>query len=1008
MTRMLLPRPRFLWCCFLAPLLLQSNPSAHELYVPELYRRPLRLFVPSDDNHGPPASSPGLEEDETKARVENDTETIEIVDGQQLQIDKNPPKNGLPQLNAVALRAIEGLPGPIYALSAIGPARVGKSFWLGQIAKSLLTSNTGTGTPLESIFAVSDTSESCTEGAWALAVDLANVTNSRQEAQEQVFEIVEEHLPQRLEGTGSTLSTSSTSHHGFEDLQADVSLRNLLPSRGTLLLLDLQGSDKGSETEVALADQLTAILARFSSRSLFFLDRHVEASKLEFFDRVAFTGKALRRDSAFLPATTFVIRHPLRLPKQYTTRVDEFRAVLGTERWDVASSRVLELPEIDVENGTLVLQQARKLMVDLLSGVGGAHDDTLESSLFGGDNAELLPPLRLQEGGLLDGAGFRQMLSQTVEWLQSKERNLDDFFFREASVRTRVCRARFALLEKELEDRVRTGMGLDGPSNPSGSTVDAFSLEDTFLNWCPHDEALRKRAVALVEATRKKLVGGPIWQAVSFIFRAGVFVLIQLPNETASTVRNATFLVSSSILATRERLVFVAGLILLACLYKILSGKSTTQMVRNFSVGALRHSFYGLRCSITCLAPCLLLSNRSFRRVWTPIADEAREWFHTIAERLCTMLLAAQSMSENTGKAAGDLHGLSSKIPLAGGSQTSSTWCGVGSYVLVEFFGSNIDYLLYGLLIAFLWFAVPQLLILVDALLVQRLLLPFVIDPICGSVFGKRFFVHSNRRAGGGGVSTTTSSSISSFNTNVDESDDEELLFDAGPVRHNLEVGVLANGKNVAFGDDGEEVNVSVGYGSRVVCARTLSRVLALLRELVSVPASFTDLIRLHVFDYERRPKVENRKKTWDLSHSEHRSYTEQKIAELLASDAYRLRVEMLKTQQAVPATWGWKAHYARFAKGTAVPATGRADSTNTEATNELLSSSGGSIARSRSKSGRNKKMGRASNAGDKTSRSSRSTACSSQHEEEGEDDHIIDDVSKRIHQIYAMLGTAK
>lgn len=53
------------------------------------------------------------------------------------QEEENIPESnwGIWSLNPEALTFLKTLPAPIYAISAIGPARVGKSFWLGKLAE---------------------------------------------------------------------------------------------------------------------------------------------------------------------------------------------------------------------------------------------------------------------------------------------------------------------------------------------------------------------------------------------------------------------------------------------------------------------------------------------------------------------------------------------------------------------------------------------------------------------------------------------------------------------------------------------------------------------------------------------------------------------------------------------------------------------------------------------------------------------------------------------------------
>ena len=47
---------------------------------------------------------------------------------------------------------------------------------------------------------------------------------------------------------------------------------------------------------------------------MFFVEGHLQTSKVQFFDRVAHTSKLLRNDSSFELMTDYVLRRGLKLP----------------------------------------------------------------------------------------------------------------------------------------------------------------------------------------------------------------------------------------------------------------------------------------------------------------------------------------------------------------------------------------------------------------------------------------------------------------------------------------------------------------------------------------------------------------------------------------------------------------------------------------------------------------------------------------------------------------------
>lgn len=210
----------------------------------------------------------------------------------------------------------------------------------------------------------------------------------------------------------------------------------------------------------------------FSSRALFFLERHLETSKMLFYDRVVYTAKLLRNDSSYELNTSYILRRPLRLPARFQSREAEFAEALGPSRWHDSFSRVFELPELDTDNDEIVWYWAYSLWSFISVGVNGSSikksqssrdeltdDATLDPHRHGWRNfsragiangtdvhertvrdrgksinlhVPVLKPLRLGDGTILDGPGLRAVMEETLQWLQTDD--LDNFFMSVESV----------------------------------------------------------------------------------------------------------------------------------------------------------------------------------------------------------------------------------------------------------------------------------------------------------------------------------------------------------------------------------------------------------------------------------------------------------------------------------------------------------------------------------------------------------------------------------------------
>ena len=112
------------------------------------YSHPMSLFVEKGEN-SPLVNIVGGDGSTTSSRIFDN--------------DNNKGDNKL-VLNPEAKKTLGKLEAPIYVISAIGAARVGKSFWLGKLAKE----HGFTG----DLFKVSDESAACTNGAWFVAVKM--------------------------------------------------------------------------------------------------------------------------------------------------------------------------------------------------------------------------------------------------------------------------------------------------------------------------------------------------------------------------------------------------------------------------------------------------------------------------------------------------------------------------------------------------------------------------------------------------------------------------------------------------------------------------------------------------------------------------------------------------------------------------------------------------------------------------------------------------------------------
>ncbi len=70
--------------------------------------------------------------------------------------------------------------------------------------------------------------------------------------------------------------------------------------------------------------------------------------------------------------------------------------------------------------------------------------------------------------------------------------------------------------------------------------------------------------------------------------------------------------------------------------------------------------------------------------------------------------------------------------------------------------------------------------------------------------------------------------------------------------------------------------------------------------------------VNVQLLKREWRPKVPNRRSSWDLTDRGHRSYTERAIQNLVNSPEYNLKCNILGAVHPVPVQWDWDAHYSR------------------------------------------------------------------------------------------------
>ena len=223
------------------------------------------------------------------------------------------------EFNPAALEVLDGLKAPIYSIVAIGPARVGKSFWMSEVLRLLERERWGGGDVelSDSLDVASGDRRGRGSAARSTAPEVP------------VHGGAEENVTMGERGKNGSTSLEDTTRGGNErnsiwsnepenlSLEAAPSAPAvyfetsdlseactdgvwLFPTafrNHTILVFDLQGSDKGSDAEVRAADQLSAFVSLFSSKVYFFLKEHIERSKLKFFEQVVDVGRVLRNDS---------------------------------------------------------------------------------------------------------------------------------------------------------------------------------------------------------------------------------------------------------------------------------------------------------------------------------------------------------------------------------------------------------------------------------------------------------------------------------------------------------------------------------------------------------------------------------------------------------------------------------------------------------------------------------------------------------------------------------------
>ncbi|CAD7925280.1 unnamed protein product [Amoebophrya sp. A120] len=832
-------------------------------------------------------------------------------------------RSGL-QLDPAALAELQTLPWPFYAAAAIGPARVGKSFWLGQIAR-LLNRN------VTKLFEVSDTSESCTSGAWFLSVDLAKA---------------DKHILRKNAALENFYAKSQKSHRNQGAGP---------PQRGTLLLFDLQGSDKGSAADLQATDYLSAFVALFASRSLFFFEKHVEFSKAAFYERIAYAGKVLKNNPNFVPAVSFVVRRPMKLPKKYATREQELADVLNIQTDRVINDaehdhkhnyedyfRVFELPELDVEDSSVSETWAEKLLQDAVLGLDGK--DTNYGST--------LPSLQTSDGTVLDAAGLIALMEEIASWLRTS--NADQFFQVQDSVREKVCRSRMqdlvrrvflakkakstasekdeqsAINVEELYEDVAaqfdaetvawffrettTGQyeinlktdSLNRVEELHSSPISLFLVQNgglrrTFFDWCT-DKAVRTKALTFLRDHLAKVHE----QRRGFFNRFKSFLALFVWTGPIRAVEGCveSFSRILELLFHRRTLLVLAAIFVVAvgAVFLPRVGAGTTTSAVSFKQTLLATAFRILTTLLTvtsrllfAIFPCFFLGNKHFRKYWDPVVDASKELLQRVFEYACewamnergavssshpslssidASVLAASGSNLPTFAASTD-HPEGEKTASAGSttvygsfSSTSSTYCSYAGFFVVEFFGRNIDYLLYGLFLAILWYAVP---------LLTQAFLRGILNFLVYHVFGQ-----------------------SSFDSEMmlsDEEVEEEFLAqdDSSPTS--------------SYSPKSPEQKTTSLYRA----SRAPSLFHYLKHNFLS-SAALKRIIYEKWLQYEKRPQLVNRRAVWDLNAEQHRSFTEQQIELLTQSPEYKWRCGVLKQSQEVPKNWEWKAHYLKFA----------------------------------------------------------------------------------------------
>eukprot|EP00391_Amoebophrya_sp_Ameob2_P012130 CAMPEP_0178991134 /NCGR_PEP_ID=MMETSP0795-20121207/5352_1 /TAXON_ID=88552 /ORGANISM="Amoebophrya sp., Strain Ameob2" /LENGTH=1037 /DNA_ID=CAMNT_0020682795 /DNA_START=178 /DNA_END=3291 /DNA_ORIENTATION=- len=821
-------------------------------------------------------------------------------------------------LDPAALDAIENLPGPFYSVAAIGPARVGKSFWMGRLAKEIAAANIAAerrpelpeearlpdealryknaapadrSTPddlpekvLESVFAVSDTSESCTAGVWVLAVDLGPVLH-------------------HVDGVSGSPAPA-----------ADAAIKG-----PTLLLFDLQGSDKGSEQDVLATDQLSAFVSLFSGA-------------------VAVLPPPPRGDVEDGVPGPAAIRRQGAAERLQPRAEGELRgAALAAAAGEVFDSRGgvprgapgpvggpgtsgVELPEIELPaeehnpfSSDEVLRWTKRLLREAVFAVAGREDDVSTKELLQLELGAVVPAyqsLRLQtsDGTALDGPGVAQLMRQVSESLLAPGAHLDEFFLVQESLQERVCRRRLAAFEEKLEQspaygNVLSAIAVAGKTTREEDGEKEFVQEDplfraAFFDWC-RDEAHREQAMAMVREKLEKIRSGG-WFDFRFVARTIGWLSSSLSKAVAGIANSAL----------RYGFPAVALFALGCCGWLVTQGARSHDASRSFRARAAAKlakvliaicaTLFAFSAKAVCaIVPCFLLGNKSFRQYYDPLVYWSKDALQYAAERLCSFLYAAKD--QDSGSDAQLERGAELSATAAGGAGASSAWCSYGSYFLVEFFGRNIDYLLYAVLITVIWFVVPMLL---HEILLRRLvfpvlfyLFPFSEDEEQGP---------GSSRFSGGGKNYLDDGAGDRWNQtgfyNPTEGDSWSPRSPGSP-------GFNAVGTYGTY--EPSDSTSTTRYNSQ---SSTITAIFSLYHRCKS---RVRRLIYEEWLRYERRPLLANRASSWDLGdESEHRSFTERQIAALQTSAEYKWRCQVQGFCAEVPSCWEWGAHYAKYADG--------------------------------------------------------------------------------------------